>query len=94
MGKIVVLRFFFFCRVYKCQKQKREGDLEAMWNSLFEGGGLGGTIILSSYVGLNPASTVYQKNLIPGNQAPQKIFGIFATPKNIPILYINLKKRP
>ena len=39
---------------------------------------VGSTLIFSSYVGLGPASTVYQKKNI-GNI--KKIFEIFATPK-------------
>ena len=52
------------------------------------GGGGGGTLIYSAYVGSDPASTTH----------PQKISGISSTPpkkkKNIPILYLDLKKDP
>ena len=60
--------------------------------SLCPGGG-GGTLIFSAYVGSDPASTVHPKKY-QEFQAPQKIFEILATPKNIPILYLDLKKRP
>ena len=53
----------------------------------------GDTQIFFVYVGSDPASTVHP----PKNQefqAPQKIFEILATPKNIPILYLDLKKDP
>ena len=53
------------------------------------------TLILSSNVGLGPASTVYPKKCIDLDyQAPKKFFKIYAALKNIPILYIYLKKRP
>ena len=65
----------------------------ASYNVFKNPGGGGGTLFFFAYVGSDPASTVhpqkYQKF-----QAPQKKFEIFATPKNIPILYIYLKKRP
>ena len=49
--------------------------------------GGGGYSIFSAYVGSDPASTVHPKN-IRNLKHPQKIFEIFATPKNIPILNI------
>ena len=52
----------------------------------------GGTLIFSSYVGSDPASTVHPKKN-QEFQAPQKNIKILATPKNIPILYIDLKKK-
>ena len=53
----------------------------------------GGTLIFSAYVGLDPASTVHPQKY-QEFQAPQKILEILATPKSIPILYLDLKKRP
>ena len=55
------------------------------------GGGGGGTLNFSCYVGLDPASTVYQK--ISGIAGiPQTIFEILATLKHIPIrVLINSK---
>ena len=53
-----------------------------------------GTLIFSAYVGSDPASTPFTPKKYQKFQAPKKIFEIFATPKNIPILYIYLKKRP
>ena len=53
----------------------------------------GGGSHFSSYVGSGPASTVHpQKYKL--FQAPQKIFEILAAPQNIPILYLDLNKRP
>ena len=46
----------------------------------------GGTLILSSYIGLDPASTVYQKKYQEYRALQQNI----CNPKNIPI---HLKKR-
>ena len=57
------------------------------------GGGGGYSIYFFAYIGSDPASTVHPKKN-QKFQAPRKIFEIFATPKNIPILYIYLKKRP
>ena len=57
------------------------------------GGGREGTLIFSAYVGSDPASAVHPKKY-QEFQAPQKIFEILATPKNIPILYLDLKKDP
>ena len=53
----------------------------------------GGTLIFSAYVGSDPVSTVHQKKISEISSTP-KIFEILATPKNIPILYLDLKKRP
>ena len=53
----------------------------------------GGTLIFSTYVGSDPASTVHPK-IYQEFQAPPKIFEILATQKNIPILYLDLKKDP
>ena len=53
----------------------------------------GGTLIFTAYVGSDPASTVHPKKY-QEFQAPQKIFGILVTQKNIPILYLDLKKGP
>ena len=52
----------------------------------------GSTLIFSSYVGSDPASTVHPKKY-QEFQAPQKNIKILATPRNIPILYIDLKKK-
>ena len=54
-------------------------------------GGGGGTLFFSAYVGSDPASTVHPKKISEISNTPKKYF---ATPKNNPILYINLKKRP
>ena len=54
----------------------------------------GGTLIFSAYVGSDPASTVHPKKNIRNFKHPKKIFEIVATPKNIPILYLDLKKDP
>ena len=56
-----------------------------------QGAGGGGTLIFSAYVGSDPASTVHPNQEF---QALQKIFEILATQKNIPILYLDLKKIP
>ena len=53
----------------------------------------GGTLICSAYVGSDPASALHPKKY-QEFQAPQKIFEILATQRNIPILYLDLKKRP
>ena len=58
------------------------------------GGGGGGTLIFSAYVGSDPASTVHPKKNIRNFKHPKKIFKIVATLKNIPILYLDLKKDP
>ena len=58
------------------------------------GGGGGGYSIFSAYVGSDPASTVHPPKNIRNFKHPKKIFEIFTTQKNIPILYIYLKKRP
>ena len=57
-------------------------------------GGGGGTLIFSSYVGSDPASTVHPQKISGISSTPKKIFEILATPKNIQILYLDLKKRP
>ena len=57
-------------------------------------GGGGGTLIFSAYVGSDPASTVHPKKNIRNFKHPKKIFEILATQKNIPILYLDLKKDP
>ena len=57
-------------------------------------GGGGGTLIFSAYVGSDPTSTVHPPKNIRNFKHPKKIFEILATPKNIPILYLDLKKRP
>ena len=57
------------------------------------GGGGGGTLIFSSYVGSSPTSTVHPKKY-QISKATKKIFEILATPKKSPILYLGLKKRP
>ena len=54
----------------------------------------GGTLFFSAYVGLDPASTVHPKKISGISSTQKKIFEILATPKNIPILYLDLKKRP
>ena len=53
----------------------------------------GGTLVFSSYVGSGPASTVHPKK-ISGISSTPKIFEILATPKNIQILYPDLKEGP
>ena len=58
------------------------------------GGGGGGTLVFSAYVGLDPASTVHPQKNIRNFRHPKKILEILATPKNIPILYLDLKKDP
>ena len=52
-----------------------------------------GTLIFSAYVGSDPASTFHPKKY-QEFQTPPKIFEILATQKNIPILYLDLKKGP
>ena len=56
--------------------------------------GGGGTLIFSAYVGSDQASTVHQKKIIRNFKHSKKIFDILATQKNIPILYLDLKKDP
>ena len=53
-------------------------------------GGGGGTLMFPLYVGLDPASTVYQKIW---NSKHSTKYLKFNNPKNIPFLYIDLKKR-
>ena len=53
----------------------------------------GGTLIFSAYVGSDPASTVHPKKY-QKFQAPQKNIWHFCNTKNIPILYIYLRKDP
>ena len=55
--------------------------------------GGGGTLMFSSYVGLDPASTAYPQKYLE-YQAYTKIFEILATPKNIHILYNETQERP
>ena len=54
---------------------------------------LGGTLIFSSCVSLDPSSIVHPKKY-QEYQAPQKLFEILATPKHIPIRYLDLRKDP
>ena len=58
------------------------------------GGPQGGTLIFSAYVRSDPASTVHPQKNVRNFKHPQKIFEIIAIPKNIPILYLDLKKDP
>ena len=53
----------------------------------------GGTLILSSYVGSGPASTIHPKKY-KEFQHLKKIFEILETQKVSVILYLDLKKRP
>ena len=53
----------------------------------------GGTLIFSSYVGSDPASTVHPKKTSGISSTPKKYWN-FSNPKKYPILYIDLKKRP
>ena len=59
----------------------------------FPGGGGGGTQFFSVYVGSDPASTVHPK-IIRNFKHTKKLFEILATQIYIPILYLDLKKRP
>ena len=54
----------------------------------------GDNLIFSACVGSDPASTVHQKKIFRNFKHPKKIFKILATQKNIPILYLDLKKDP
>ena len=63
--------------------------MDTKWWTVGAQGG-GGTLIFSTYVGSDPASTVHPKKY-QEFQAPKKKFEILATPKNIPILYLDLK---
>ena len=56
------------------------------------GGGGGGTHHFSLYVGSGPASTIQPKKLSGISSTPKKYLK-FNNPKNIPILYNDLKKR-
>ena len=56
-------------------------------------GGGGGTLLFSAYVGSDPASTVHPKK-ISGISSNPNFFWNFSNPKNIPILYLDLKKDP
>ena len=60
--------------------------------SVSQGGG--GTLIFSAYIGSDPASTVHPQKKYQEFQAPQKNIWNFSNPKKIPILYLDLKKRP
>ena len=57
------------------------------------GGGGGGYSNFSAYVGSEPASTVHPQKNIRNFKHPKEIFEILATPKNIPILYLDFKKK-
>ena len=59
----------------------------------YTAGGGGGSLIFSAYVGSDPASTIHPQK-IPGISATSKNIWNFSNPKNIPILHIDLKKRP
>ena len=48
------------------------------------GGGEGGTLIFSSYVGSGPASTFHPKKILEISNTPKKYLRILATQKNIP----------
>ena len=58
-------------------------------------GGGGYSHFFSSYVGLDPASNKYPQNIWIIRHTPpppKKKNEFFATPKNTPVLYIDLKK--
>ena len=57
------------------------------------GGGYSHTLIISSYVGSGPASTVHPKK-ISGVSSTAKKFEILATKKIFPILYLDFIKDP
>ena len=60
-----------------------------------QGGGGGGTVFFSVYVGSDPASTVHPKKISGISRTPKKIFEFLATQKKTPpILYLGLKRRP
>ena len=54
-----------------------QGKFGPLWTNLPRGGGGGGTLIFSSHVGLDPASTVYPP------PPPKKNLEYQAYPKNI-----------
>ena len=64
-----------------------------------DGGGAGGTQNVPKYEGSNPTSTVHpppppkKKKKKRISDRPKNILN-FNTPKNIPILFLELKKRP
>ena len=60
-----------------------------MWSPGVGGGGTC-TLIFSSYVGLDPASTVYPINISGISGIPPKIFEISATPKIFPFCTLTL----
>ena len=62
------------------------------WLALIPGGE-GVLYFFFSHVGSDPASTFHPKK-IRNFKHPRKIFEILAAQKNIPILYLDLKKRP
>ena len=63
------------------------------WGGWGEPQGGGGHFHFFSYVGSGLVSTIHPQK-ISGIQTPPKIFEILPTPKNTPILYLDLKKRP
>ena len=58
-----------------------------------QGGGGGGTLIFSSYVGSGPASTLHPKKY-QEFQASKFFFEILAIPKIASILFLDIKKTP
>ena len=64
------------------------------WAPLCPPGGGGGYSNLFCICRLGPSIYRSPQKNIRNLKHPKKIFEIFATPKNIPILYIYLKKRP
>ena len=53
----------------------------------------GGTLIFFRIRRLGPSIYCSPPKNVRNFNHPQKIFGILATPKNIPILYLDLKKK-
>ena len=56
------------------------------------GGGGGGNLIFSAYVGSDPASTVHPPKILEISSTPKKIFEIFATKKYPDSVYLSLEK--
>ena len=54
----------------------------------------GGTLIFSSYIGSDPASTVHPQKISGISSTPKKYLKFYQPPKLSPFLNLDLKKRP
>ena len=63
---------------------RADAQMVCMWGGGGEGEGVMGTLIFSSYVGLDRVSPVYHQKIIVNIRHNQKIFEILANPKISP----------